>query len=175
MSSSPDSTPQPSTAAGSSPDAAGTSSGAAGTSLDAASTSSGAAGTSSGSEGIPPDLRAAGVFVVDLIAVVVFVLLGRTSHGESEALRGVLVTLWPFLSGMLVGWAVLLLTGLRVAGYRAGVVLVVATVGVGMVLRHTVSHDGTPPSFVVAASTFLALFYLGWRAVARFAARRRRG
>ena len=123
---------------------------------------------------IPPDLRAAGVFTADLVAVVVFVLLGRSSHGEDEALRAVLVTLWPFLSGMLLGWLVLLLTRLRPSGYPAAAVLVLATVSVGMVLRHTISHDGTPVSFVIAASTFLTILYLGWRAVADLVRRRRR-
>lgn len=123
--------------------------------------------------GIPSDLWTAAVFAVDLVAVVVFVLLGRSSHGEDEALTGVLVTLWPFLSGMLAGWLVLLLTGLRATSYRAGLVLVVATVAAGMTLRHTVSHGGTPPSFVIAASTFLTVLYLGWRAVAHLVRRRR--
>jgi hypothetical protein len=122
---------------------------------------------------IPHDLRTAAVFAVDLVAVVVFVLLGRSSHGKEEVLAGVLVTLWPFLTGMLVGWLVVLVAGLRQLGYPAGVVLVVCTVGLGMVLRNTVSHDGTPPSFVIAASTFLTILYLGWRAVAALVSRRR--
>jgi hypothetical protein len=125
--------------------------------------------------GVPPDLRTAGVFAADLVAVVVFVLLGRSSHGEGETVRGVLVTLWPFLTGLLAGWLVLLVTRIEAGGCRAGALLVAATVGVGMVLRHTVSHDGTQPSFVIAATTFLAIFYLGWRALARLAARRRAG
>jgi hypothetical protein len=122
---------------------------------------------------IPHDLRAAGVFSADLVAVVVFVLLGRSSHGEDEALTGVLVTLWPFLTGMLAGWLALLLTGMRPIAYRSGAVLVVATVAVGMVLRHTVSHDGTPVSFVIAASTFLTILYVGWRGIAQLVSRRR--
>lgn len=154
MSSSPEAVPQPSPG----PDPATGASGA------------GPGGTSAG---IPADLRTAAVFAADLLAVVVFVLLGRSSHGEDEALRGVLVTLWPFLSGMLVGWLVLLLTGIRPTSYPAGLVLVVGTVSIGMVLRHTVSHDGTPVSFVIAASTFLTILYLGWRAVAHLIRRRR--
>ena len=117
-------------------------------------------------DAVPHDLRTAAVFTADLVAVVVFVLLGRVSHGEDEALTGVLITLWPFLCGMLVGWLVLLLTGLRHVGYPAGAILVVSTVAVGMVLRGTVSHSGTPVSFVIAAATFLTVFYVGWRAAA---------
>lgn len=124
------------------------------------------AGSRRAAAAIPHDLRTAAVFTVDLVAVVVFVLLGRVWHGEGEALTGVLITLWPFLCGMLVGWLVLLLTGLRPVGYPAGVILVVSTVAVGMVLRGTVSHSGTPVSFVIAAATFLTVCFVGWRAVA---------
>jgi hypothetical protein len=113
------------------------------------------------------------VFAADLIAVVVFVLLGRSSHGEGQTLHGVLITLWPFLTGLLTGWLGLLAARIGAEGYRAGALLVVATVAVGMVLRHVVSHDGTPVSFVLAATTFLTILYLGWRAVARLVARRR--
>jgi hypothetical protein len=117
-------------------------------------------------DAIPHDLRAAAVFTVDLVAVVVFVLLGRFSHGEDEALTGVLITLWPFLCGMLVGWLVLLLTGTRPVGYPAGAIIVVSTVVVGMVLRGTISHSGTPVTFVIAAAAFLTLCVIGWRSVA---------
>ncbi|HET9655339.1 MAG TPA: DUF3054 domain-containing protein [Kineosporiaceae bacterium] len=117
--------------------------------------------------------RAAPAIVVDLVAVVVFVLLGRRSHNENEAVTGVLVTLWPFLTGLMAGWAVVGLRRARPLAWTTGAVLVVATVTVGMVLRHTVSHDGTPPSFVAVATTFLTIFLVGWRAVARWSARRR--
>lgn len=154
MSGSPEVTPRPSAGAG------GSGAGEPGAEAD-------------GGTGVPPDLRVAAAFAADLVAVVVFVLLGRSSHGEDEALRGVLITLWPFLSGLVIGWLGLLLTHLRPGGYGAGLLLVASTVAVGMVLRHTVSHDGTPVSFVIAASTFLILLHLGWRAAARLIGRRR--
>jgi hypothetical protein len=131
------------------------------------------AGTREG--GIPPNLRTAAVFAADLLAVVVFVLLGRSSHGENEALHGVLITLWPFLSGMLVGWLAMLVAGMRATSYPAGLVLMLGTVAVGMLLRRAVSHDGTPVSFVIAASTFLTLFFLGWRGAAHLIGRRLAG
>jgi hypothetical protein len=130
------------------------------------------AGTDGGGVAVPHDLRVAAVFAADLAAVVVFVLLGRSWHGEDETLTGILITLWPFLSGMLVGWLVLLLSGSRHVGYPAGAVLVVSTVAVGMVLRNRVSHGGTPVSFVIAASTFLTILHVGWRAVAHLVRRR---
>ena len=38
----------------------------------------------------------------DLVLVVVFAGIGRSSHGES--LSGIFVTAWPFLVGALLGW-----------------------------------------------------------------------
>jgi hypothetical protein len=46
------------------------------------------------------------------------------------------------------------------------------TVALGMALR-VVSGQGTAVSFVIVALIFLGLFLLGWRLLARLAARRR--
>jgi hypothetical protein len=109
----------------------------------------------------------------DVLAVAVFVLVGRGSHGEGEALRGVVVTGWPFVAGLAVGWAILLARRIRPLSSSAGLGLAACTVAIGMVLRHTVSHDGTPLSFVVVASLFLTAFLVGWRALARVVRGRR--
>ena len=110
----------------------------------------------------------------DLAAVVLFVALGRTSHREGGAVAGFAGTAWPFLAGAVVGWVALLAAGLAGRSLRAGAVVLVGTVAVGMTLRRTVTDGGTPVSFQLVATTFLALFLLGWRlAAARRAARRR--
>lgn len=112
-------------------------------------------------------------FAVDLVLVLVFVLLGRASHGEDQA--GFAVTLLPFLAGLLAGW--LLRSGqppLAIA--RSGVVIWAATVVLGMAFR-VATGQGIAPAFVVVALLVLAVFLLGWRALAaladRLAARRR--
>ncbi|AZH81804.1 DUF3054 domain-containing protein [Plantibacter sp. PA-3-X8] len=110
---------------------------------------------------------------IDLLAVIVFVLIGRASHGEG--ILGLLVTLWPFAVGLLVGHVLALVLGQReTRSVRwAGVVVWVSTVVVGMVLR-AVSGQGVQLSFVIVTVLVLAALLLGWRLVAWLIARRRR-
>jgi carbon starvation protein CstA len=110
--------------------------------------------------------------LADLTAVVLFVVLGRTSHDEGTWLGGVGATAAPFLVGTVVGWLVLALLHRRPQTVRSGAVVLAATVVVGVVVRQLVTGRATPVSFVVVATVFLALFLLGWRAVsARVGAR----
>lgn len=111
--------------------------------------------------------------VLDVLVVLVFVVIGRSSHTEGLDIAGIASTAWPFLAGTALGW----LAG-RV--WREPVRLRPASVAVwlgalvgGMVLRVLVGQ-GTELSFVVVAGTFLAVFLLGWRAVATLVARLRR-
>lgn len=110
---------------------------------------------------------------IDLLAVIVFVLIGRASHGEG--ILGLLVTLWPFAVGLLVGHVLALVLGQReTRSVRwAGVVVWASTVVVGMVLR-AVSGQGVQLSFVIVTVLVLAALLLGWRVVAWLIARRRR-
>lgn len=126
-------------------------------------------GTRLGSAG---DGRLPATFAVDVVAVVLFSLLGRVSHAEDLAPVDSLITMWPFLVGLVVGWLVLLARHMRPLGYPAAFTLVACGIAIGMLLRHTVSHDGTPVGFVIAASTFQTILLVGWRAVARYSARR---
>lgn len=121
-----------------------------------------------------PHARSAVAVAADLAAVVVFVLIGRRSHAETDALSGLLHTAWPFLLGAVVGWLV-------ARGWRApysirptGIVVWLACVVVGMVLR-AVSGQGTAASFVIVATVVLGLLVLGWRAATALAVRRQTG
>lgn len=107
----------------------------------------------------------------DVVAVVVFVAIGRRSHDESSALGGLVVTAWPFLSGALLGW--LISRGWRTPGTLrpTGLAVWLACVFGGMVLR-AVSGQGVAVSFVIVATIVLGAFLLGWRAVARMVVRR---
>ncbi|AXH34761.1 DUF3054 domain-containing protein [Humibacter sp. BT305] len=102
--------------------------------------------------------------VADALLVLVFVLIGRRSHDESDALLGLLTTLWPFLAGAAVGWLVSLGWRRPFALVPTGVVVWVSTVVVGMLLR-LASGQGVQPSFVVVTAVVLAVFLVGWRAV----------
>ncbi len=108
---------------------------------------------------------------LDAVLVVIFAAVGRRSHAEGLTLAGVAQTAWPFLVGTLAGWLLAQLTlESSPRSLTFGVVVVVASVVVGMLLRVFVTGAGTAVSFVVVATTVLAVFLLGWRLVARLVA-----
>jgi len=115
----------------------------------------------------------------DAALVLVFAGIGRSSHGEN-VLAGLAGTAWPFLLGLLVGWLLAFVAGSVIGRGRwdawlvvpAGLLIWAGTLGVGMLAR-VVADQGTAPSFVVVAGVVLALFLLGWRALAAVFARRR--
>ena len=113
---------------------------------------------------------------LDVVLVIVFCAIGRRSHDEANALTGLATTAWPFLSGLAVGWlATVALYRDKFDGFLivpTGIVVWLSTLVVGMVLR-VVSGQGTAFSFVIVAGTVLAVFLLGWRAVARIVTKAR--
>ena len=111
--------------------------------------------------------------LLDVALVVVFAAVGRASHAESNPVVGALATAWPFLVGTAVGWVVVrVLRGRWPVEVGPGVTVWFSTVVFGMLLRH-VTGAGTAASFVVVASVVLAVFLLGWRALAAYLAGRR--
>lgn len=102
--------------------------------------------------------------VLDIVLVLVFVLIGRGSHGEN-ILSGTLVTAWPFLVGLALGWFASLGWRRPAALWPTGVVVWAGTVVFGMLFR-VVSGQGVATSFVIVAGIVLAVFLIGWRAIA---------
>ncbi|QRY62559.1 DUF3054 domain-containing protein [Gordonia sp. PDNC005] len=131
--------------------------------------------SASSSRGLVGPLVVAGL--CDLIALVVFVAIGRRSHDEAGSVTGFLTTLWPFLIGAAIGWAVAyaftrsdVFLPSRIV--PSGVVIWVSTVIVGMILR-VVSGQGTAVSFIVVATIATGVLLVGWRALAAFSEARR--
>jgi len=102
----------------------------------------------------------------DLCCVLAFVVIGRASHGEAASIAGLARTLWPFLAGLAAGLAATRGWRRPAAIVPTGVVVWLATVALGMLLR-VVSGQGTTFAFTLVALAFLGLFMLGWRAAAR--------
>jgi peptidoglycan/LPS O-acetylase OafA/YrhL len=107
----------------------------------------------------------------DIVCVLVFCALGRRSHAEGLTLAGIADTAWPFLSGTALGW--LISRGWRAptAIVPTGVIVWLATVVVGMLLRKA-SSQGVATSFIIVASVVTALLLLGWRGVAALVLKR---
>lgn len=115
----------------------------------------------------------AGALALDLAAVLLFVVVGRRSHDEGEALLGLLTTLWPFAVGALVGHGLLLALRRTAGAPTSGLVVWATTVVLGMLLR-LASDQGVQTSFVVVTTVVLAVLLLGWRVAVRAVRRRRR-
>ena len=114
---------------------------------------------------------------LDALAVIVFIAIGRRSHDESGSVTGFLHSVWPFLVGAAVGWAIAaVVTRPRAFApatlWPAGVTVWVSTVVIGMLLR-VASGQGTALAFCIVASIATAVLLLGWRAVAALVVRRR--
>lgn len=107
--------------------------------------------------------------LADVCCVLVFVLIGRASHHDGEALAGIAMVAWPFLAGLAIGTLAARAWRQPLALLPTGLVVWAATVAGGQLLR-VVSGQGTQPSFIAVSAVFLGLFLLGWRVIARLAA-----
>jgi hypothetical protein len=122
-----------------------------------------------------PQVRTATVVraaVADAALIVLFVILGRKSHHEDGSfLAATFRVAAPFLIGATVGW-------LASRAWRApldlntGIVVWLATIVVGMLLRNLAFDRGTALPFIIVAASFTLVFLVGWRALARTIARR---
>ena len=108
--------------------------------------------------------------VLDVCCVLIFVVIGRSSHTKGESLAGIASTSWPFLCGLAVGWAASRAWRRPLALRPAGLAVWLCTVALGMVLR-VVSGQGTAVAFIIVAVAFLGLFLLGWRVLGRLLTR----
>ena len=112
-------------------------------------------------------------FAIDAALVVLFVFIGTRNHDTDKDIVGVLSTAAPFLLGLACGWWAS--SGWKnPAGVQAGIVVWLATVVIGMLLRNFAWNRGTAGAFIVVATIFNAFTLVGWR-VARenFGSRRK--
>ena len=110
--------------------------------------------------------------VIDIAGVVLFVLIGRTSHAEELSTIGTLDTLWPFLAGLTVGWVFTFAWLRPLAIVWPGIPVWIITVAAGMLFRASAGQS-VDFSFVMVATVFLGLYLVGWRLIAMPIARRR--
>ncbi|MCD2169588.1 DUF3054 domain-containing protein [Microbacterium sp. JC 701] len=114
--------------------------------------------------------------LLDVVLVVVFAAIGRATHdGDVLGPFGseLATTAWPFVAALLIGWAVTRAWRRPTTVVRTGLPVWAITVALGMVLR-ALSGQGVAVAFIIVATITLAMFLLGWRGLARLAARRRR-
>ena len=95
-----------------------------------------------------------------MAAVVLFVAIGRAAHHHADSVTGFVSTVWPFAAGMVVGW--LALARRTLASVGGGLLVCLATVAVGMVLR-VLSGQGTATAFIAVSLGFLGAVMVGGR------------
>ncbi len=102
---------------------------------------------------------------IDIVAVLLFVAVGRRSHDEGgNAVTEAVKVAAPFLLGLALGWVAARAWKSPTAP-TTGMVIWVVTVAAGMLLRHFVFDRGTALAFIIVASCFTLLFLVGWRFV----------
>ena len=90
--------------------------------------------------------RVGSSLAIDIVAVLVFVGIGRRSHDESgNAVTGVLSVAAPFLIALVAGWLIGRVWQ-RPMSVRSGAVVWIVTVGVGLLLRDGSSSTVAPRS-----------------------------
>lgn len=112
--------------------------------------------------------------VLDILLVVLFIAIGRASHHESLKPVEVLVTAWPFILALAIGWVVMLVRKREHMGLGAGIFLWLVTWVGGLALRLS-SGDSAATAFIIVAGVTLALFLIGWRMLAEVLLRNRPG
>jgi hypothetical protein len=110
-------------------------------------------------------VRALPARLPDLLAVVVFVAVGRSSHGESESAGGLLNTLWPFLGGLVIGWLLVAWSRRPLTSWSAAGLVWLGVLAGGVTLR-AIAGQGLAVSFVLVIAGFFAIVLFGWRALA---------
>lgn len=113
------------------------------------------------------------LLLLDAALVVLFAVAGNRSHSTGLSVSDVAGTAWPFLIGLLLGWALTRSWRQPSRLWPEGVVVVLITVALGMTLRVLLADGGAPLSFVAVATGSLALLLLGRRVVSSQMLRRR--
>jgi NADH:ubiquinone oxidoreductase subunit 4 (subunit M) len=110
-----------------------------------------------------PARRAATLrFILDVICVVIFVIVGRRNPNETTDAVGTVRTAAPFLIALLGAWV-------GAKAWRSprtlstGVVLWIVTTGVGLGIRRFVFGDGIATPFVIVTTLVLGLLLVGTR------------
>lgn len=103
-------------------------------------------------------------WVLDIVVVLSFVVVGRDSHGFVTDWEETARVAAPFLIGL--GVAALAVRPWRnPASWITGLALGIATTSVGMLLRWLVWEDGTAPVFIVVTSAWIIGLMIAWRVV----------
>lgn len=108
--------------------------------------------------------------VWDVAAIVLFAIFARLAHQTAEepfTFINVLNTLWPFLIGVIIGWAAAGLANSRLDALApSGIIVWIATVITGLGIWSIRNGEVPHWSFILVATAMSGLLLLGWRLAA---------
>lgn len=102
---------------------------------------------------------------LDAIALLAFVLIGRDTHEEGNALVDVIGTAAPLLGGLVAGWVAADALR-RPLAPGTGVIVAAVSLLAGLGIRRLVFGDGIAAPFVLVAAGYYLLTLVGWRLLA---------
>ena len=103
--------------------------------------------------------------LADILAIIVFVAIGRRNHNEGTTIGNIAGVAAPFLIALLAGW-IAARAWARPMQVEAAFIIWPVTVALGMVLRNLVFDRGTALPFIIVATAVTGVFLVGWRMVA---------
>jgi hypothetical protein len=104
-------------------------------------------------------------WVLDLLVVVSFVVIGRDAHGFTNDWTATLEVALPFLLALSAGIGITMAI-MDPTSWLGGLVIAAVTVVGGLALRKYVFDDGTATTFVLLTAGWMTAWMVGWRFVA---------
>lgn len=112
------------------------------------------------------DRRVAVAAALDIVAVLVFVVIGRRNHHEGgNVVVGALKVAAPFIIALAAGWLATRASRTPMT-VRTGLQVWACTVVLGLLLRRFVFDRGTALAFMIVTTLTLGVLLIGWRAIA---------
>lgn len=113
------------------------------------------------------------LLAVDTVLIIIFAILGVSSHNGGLNFTSVARVAIPFLVPYLILAGSIRPTRLIHNLFPTGIALWLVTIILGVILRAAIFNDTSAPAFILVATGVLAAFLLGRRIISTFATRRR--
>jgi hypothetical protein len=109
---------------------------------------------------------------IDVLALLIFVAVGRRNHDEAASISGVLGTAAPFLIALVASWPISR-SWVKPFERRSIILTWLLTVIFGLALRRVVFDDGIAKPFIIVATITLGVLIALGRALAKRLSRSR--
>jgi len=109
---------------------------------------------------------------IDVLAVLIFVAVGRRNHDEAASISGVLGTAAPFLIALVASWPISR-SWVKPFERRSIILTWLLTVIVGLALRRVAFDDGIATPFIIVATITLGVLIALGRVLAKRLSRSR--